>query len=84
MQKMRTVDVAARRVVRVLPRERPFLLVSAIRRIRPNIHTMTGGGMAFGRPFFTNRFPKGPIVPNILVIRTLTRANTITVLSRPR
>lgn len=65
--------------MRLLPRHFPFLLISHILSFRRNHFLHTMGGISIGRPFFRNRFPKGPVFPNILVLRTVTRtANVLT------
>lgn len=78
--------VSVGHVHRLLPRHCPFLLISGVVRVN-NGCVMNIGGVADGRPFFANRFPRRPIVPNMLRIRTVTRANKLLILgsmSRPR
>lgn len=77
-------DLGMRRVRRVVPRERPFLLVSGVRSCIPKRCTVKCGNISCRRSFFHKRFPRGTMVPKILVLRTLTRAKTITVLDMPR
>lgn len=72
-----------RRMVSVVPGHCPVFFVSGIRRLAPNRRVIYCGGMAVGRPFFRNRFPKRPMVPNMLVIRTLTRTKSVPLLALP-
>lgn len=72
-------------VHRLLPRHCPFRLMSGIVRVNTGC-VMNVGGIASGRPFFRKRFPRRPMVPNILRVRTVTRVKNLLILgsmSRP-
>ncbi|MGH8727155.1 MAG: 3-hydroxyacyl-ACP dehydratase FabZ [Burkholderiales bacterium] len=72
---MSTMEIAE--IMRVLPHRHPFLLLDRVLSVESGKHLRAAKNVSINEPFFQGHFPRGPVMPGVLIIEALAQACAI-------
>jgi 3-hydroxyacyl-[acyl-carrier-protein] dehydratase len=72
---MSVMDIAE--IMRVLPHRHPFLLLDRVLACEPGKALKAVKNITINEPFFAGHFPRGPVMPGVLIIEALAQACAI-------
>ncbi|GIX15315.1 MAG: 3-hydroxyacyl-[acyl-carrier-protein] dehydratase FabZ [Paracoccaceae bacterium] len=67
------------RIMRMIPHRYPFLLIDAVRDIRPGESAVGIKNVTFNEPHFQGHFPARPVMPGVLIVEAMAQTSAVLV-----